>query len=71
MALVGAESGAEWEEGGCRGGARRGSLLQLAPKVKGRGGGGCSDLSYKWVEGGGASGVLIPGTTVERDRNTC
>lgn len=66
MALVGAESGAEGEEEVCRGGARQDSLSQLASKVKGRGG-GCSGLSYRWVEGGGASGVLIPGTTVERD----
>lgn len=67
MALVGVESGAE-EEGGCRGWSRQGgSLLQLASKVKGQGG-GCSNLSYRWVEGGVASGVFIPGTTVEKQR---
>lgn len=68
-ALVGAESGAKrcgaWvlEWGGGQDGALCHSWRQ---KVKG-GGGGCSDLSYRRVEGGGASGVLIPGTTVEEE----
>lgn len=54
MALVGVESGAEGEdEEGCRGGARKDSLSRLASKVKGQGG-GCSDLSYRWVEGVGS-----------------
>lgn len=55
-------------EEGWWGWAGQGSLLQLASKVKGRGG-GCSD-PYRWVEGGGASGVLIPGTTVDKETRT-
>lgn len=64
--LYGAGGGGVRHEGEGGGRARQGSLLQLASKVKGRGG-GCSDLSYRWVEEGGTSGVPIPGTTVERE----
>lgn len=68
MALVGAESGAEREEQGCRGGARRDSLSQLASKVKGRGG-GCSDLTYRWRgEGPLESLSQVP---LWRDREQC
>lgn len=43
--------------------------LSVAAGIKGqRSRGGRSDLSYRRVEGGGASGVLIPGTTEERRR---
>lgn len=64
MALVGAESGAGAEEEGCRGGARQDSLLQLASQVEEEAAASCLQVSG----GGGASGVLIPGTTVERQQ---
>lgn len=56
------------QEEGCRGGARKDSLSRLASRVKEEAAAICRTGGWR---GRGASGVLIPGTTVEGDRKTC
>lgn len=66
MALVGAESGAEWEEGGggaVGAGQDRTLCCSWRQRSKVEEGAAAICRIGGW-RGGGASGVLIPGTTV-------